>query len=111
MWPAPAAPFETAVTSLLAATNNGDGTYTLTFDAPITYPYAPAVHGYTNWIAFSLTDGAWHTLSAGPAASGNTLILSLAGADPGGTQIALLTDWSRIHSANPIAVPVMVETA
>ena len=105
------APFEPAVTSLLAATNNGDGTYTLTFDAPITYPSAPAVHSYRDWIAYSSTDSAWHTLSAGPAASGNTLILSLAGAAPGGTQIALLAAWSRIHAANPIAVPVLVETA
>lgn len=110
MWPAPAAPFEQAVTTLLSATNNTDGTYTLVFDAPITYANAPTPHTNPNWIVYSGLAQAWITVTASAAAIGNTLTVSIPGADGSGESFAILADWNRIHSANPIAVPVLVPT-
>lgn len=93
--------FSPEFTNLIAATNNNDGTYTLTFDQPITNTNPGVAQLDSAFVALNTPPSAPHRAQFSAAETGNTIVITASVTNPFLTLITMILQPYAIASALP----------
>lgn len=100
-WSGPVAPFKLMTTNVTGVVDNGDNTYTVTFDAPV--QVVDPVNVEPAFILYSADSAAWLECFQLSQAGSNAVTLFDAAGNPGDTRFAIVGTPTTVTAALPFA--------